>query len=447
MQSGHIGNIKHLPERAMILLALLAGTVTMVTIPGNALSQQEERASEVQEVYLQAISLNLRGEWAQALTLFQRVAGSDSPRAAEAAFYVGLCLENIPDRDIEAFQVFAELRSRFPENPITQKAISHQITLAGMLGASDSFYQEFLARQIETRDMTLRREAALSLARLGDKRAVDGILEILREGTTDQKIVALERISDFETGIAVDLVSQAVTITSGTPLAGQARTLEQSFIAQQADRAREAELLTTDRQSLMEQLRRRGETWTDEELLTQGLYLVMRIDTFISYLQASSRGKQRIYDEFFATRDTEPATAQNEEEIEFRRRIQYAVEYYSEPYKAFRSIYTRSDWLTKDNVYAPWDARGELYVKFGQPDDIFMVQFNVEEWNYSRYKVDFTVHKYKVNFFRNAIYPGRASQWDYAPGFVQTHFIDAPRFEFWPKRDEEMKEMNEEGMR
>jgi len=437
MQYEHIGKIGHLPKRMLILLALLVGAVTTTATPGSALSQQEERTSQEQEVYQRAIGLNLQGEWAQALTLFQQVAGSDSPRAAEAAFYVGLCLENIPDRDVEAFQAFAELRGRFPEDPIVQKAISHQITLAGMLGKSDSFYQEFLARQIGNPDLALKREAALSLARLGDERAVDGILEILREGTADQKIVALERISDFETGIAGELVKEAVTIMTGTPLSGRARTLEQSFIAQEAERARDAELLTTDRQSLMDQIRRQGEAWTDEELLTQGLYLVMPLDTFVGYLQASSRQKQRIYDEFFVTRDTEPATPQNELEIEFRRRIEYAAEYYSEPYRAARSRFGASDWLTKDNVYAPWDARGELYVKYGQPDDVFMVQFNVEEWNYSRYQVDFTVHKYKVNFYRNAIYPGRASQWDYAPGFVQTHFIDAPRFEYWPGRRDE----------
>ncbi|MFC1595299.1 hypothetical protein ACFL3X_00085 [Gemmatimonadota bacterium] len=436
IQSEHIGKIEPRARRALILLVLLAGTVILTATPDRALSQQEERASAVQDVYLQAIGLNLQGEWAQALPLFQQVAGSDSPRAAEAAFYVGLCLENIPDRDVEAFQSFAELRSRFPDDPITSKAISHQITLAGMLGTSDSFYQEFLARQIENPDLTLNREAVLSLARLGDERSIDGILKILREGTTDQKIIALERISDFETGIAVDLARQALAITTGTPLAGRARTLEQSFIAQQTQREREAALLTTDRQSLMNQIGRKGATWTDEELLTQGLYLVMSLDTFVSYLQASSRAKQRIYDEFFATRDTEPDTPQNEMEIEFRRRIEYAVEFYSEPYKAARSRFGASDWLTADNVYAPWDARGELYVKYGQPDDIFLVQFNVEEWAYSRYQVDFTVHKYKVNFYRNAIYPGRASQWDYAPGFVQTHFIDAPRFEYWPKRDE-----------
>jgi len=435
MQSEHIGKYRHLPKRMLILLALLVGAVTTTATPVNALSQQE-RTSEVQNIYQRAISLNLQGEWVQALALFQQVSGSDSPRAAEAAFYVGLCLENIPDRDVEAFQAFAELRGRFPEDPTVQKAISHQITLAGMLGKSDTFYQEFLARQVENPDLDLRREAVLSLARLGDDRAVNGILEILREGTTDQKIVALERISDFETGIAGDLVREAVTITTGTPLSGRARTLEQSFIAQQAERARDAELLTTDRQSLMDQIKRSGEAWTNEDLLTQGLYLVMPLDTFVSYLQASSRQKQRIYDEYFATRDTEPDTPQNEVEIEFRRRIEYAAEYYSEPYRAARSRFGASDWLTADNVFAPWDARGELYVKYGQPDDIFMVQFNVEEWNYSRYQVDFTVHKYKVNFYRNAIYPGRASQWDYAPGFVQTHFIDAPRFEYWPKRDE-----------
>jgi hypothetical protein len=436
MQSAQIGNQKLQPWRALIIPALLAGMLGLAAAPGNVRSQQQEAATGAESDYLRAISLNLQGDWVRALPLFRQIAAGDSPRAAEAAFYAGLCLENIPDRDLEAFQVFAELRSRFPDHPIVTKAISHQITLAGMLGTSEPFYRDFLVRQLGNTDSTLKREAALSLARLGDERAVEGILEILRNGSADQKLVALERISAFELSIAGELIEQAVIITTGTALAGQARTLQQTFIAQQAEREREAVLLTTDRQSLMEEIGRRGETWTDEELLTQGLFLVMPLETFIEYLQTSAREKQRIYDEFFATRDTEPLTPQNETEIEFRRRIQFAREHYSEPWKA-AVAFGASDWLTKDNVYAPWDARGELYIKYGQPDDIYTVQHNVEEWNYSRYQVDFNVHKYKVNFWRNAIYPGRASQWDYAPGYVQTHFIDAPRFEYWPNRREE----------
>jgi len=433
MQSAQYGHTKKQPGRALFLPILLVGFLVTGMAQERVLSQQQEQAASAEAMWQQAIGLNLQGEWIRAMALFRQVAAGDSPRAAEAAFYTGLCLENIPDRDVEAFQAFAELRSRFPDNPITSKAVSHQITLAGMLGESDSFYREFLVRQLNSPTATVKREAALSFARLGDERAVEGILEVLRNGTADQKIVALERISEFETDVAGELINQAVTITTGTPLAGQARNLQRTFIAQQDERQREATLLTTDRQSLMEQIRRQGDSWTDEELLTQGLFLIMPLEAFVDYLQASSRDKQRLYDEYFATQDVEPVTPQNETEIEFRRRIQHAKEFYSEPWKA-AVAFGRSDWLTKDNVYAAWDARGELYIKYGQPDDIYTVQHNVEEWNYSRHRVDFTVHKYKVNFYRNAIYPGRASQWDYAAGYVQANFIDAPRFEYWPGR-------------
>jgi len=60
------------------------------------------------------------------------------------------------------------------------------------------------------------------------------------------------------------------------------------------------------------------------------------------------------------------------------------------------------------------------------------VGFNVEEWRYDRLKVDFTVHLYKSNWFLNAIFPGRASQQDYPPGYVQANFINTPRLEYWP---------------
>ncbi|MFC1530264.1 tol-pal system YbgF family protein, partial [Gemmatimonadota bacterium] len=141
MQYELFGNMKNLPGRKLILPSLLAGLLITGMAPELVLSQEEERAAEAEQVWQQAIGLNLQGEWVRALALFRQVAAGDSPRAAEAAFYSGLCLENIPDRDVEAFQAFAELRSRFQGDPITSKAISHQITLAGMLGESDSFYR------------------------------------------------------------------------------------------------------------------------------------------------------------------------------------------------------------------------------------------------------------------------------------------------------------------
>lgn len=426
-------------SRASVLLRGLVPLFMMVSItftaPASVLATPQGIEQDPEEVYQQALNLNLEGEWEKALTLFRQLADRDTPRAAEASFYSGLCLENLTGRDVEAFQEYARLRSRYPESPMAVKALSHQITLAGVLGEEDEFYREFLARQLESDEIAIHREAALSLSRLGDERATSGLLEILRNGTTDQKLIALERIQNFDIAVAEQLAADAVQITASTDIQTQAEIIGKGLESLREERERTELMLTTDRKFLMERIKRKGDTWTDEELLTQGLYHVMPSEMFARYLQANSAEKQNIYEEFFENMvDPSSVFSREEIEIEFRRRVAHAAKIFSEPYKAARSLFGASDWLTADNPFAPWDARGELYIRYGEPDNIFLLGFNTEEWLYTRLRVDFTVRKYMVNFYRNAIFPGRASQQDYFPGHVQANYIDLPRFEYWPKR-------------
>ncbi|GEM_PF-1699928 len=451
MFSGHNIQRGRRAERGLATFAfVLAIGLAVPTAARAAPYAGLKQEPDVEARYQQALALNLQGNWENALPLFRQIAAGSSEHAAEAAYYAGLCLENLSERDAEAFQAFVDLRTRFPESPFAAHALSHQVTLAGQLGDNDPFYRDFLMFQIENGEQPIRYEAALSLAGLGDERASRGLLEVLREGTNDQKMLALERIPSFAPEIASDLANEAVRITRGNALNVQATDLRRSLAAQQAERERLEEMIATDRRFLMNTIKRQGEEWTEEELITQGLFHIMPVETFARYVQASGAEKRRIYTEFFqSVEDPFPDTPEQEAESEFRLRIEYARDHFSEPWKAARSLYEAADWLTEDNSYAAWDARGELFVKYGAPDAISMVNFNVEEWLYTRFGIDFTVMKYKVNFFRNAIYPGRVSQMDFGPDIVQTNFINAPRFEYWPtppwRRDQEDQEDPRQG--
>ncbi len=435
MSTGTDRHRRHMVERGLAVLVLVAtiGFAAPPAVRAATLAGWQEQ--DVETLYERALTLNLQGEWEDALVLFRRIAAGSSARAAEAAFYTGLCLENLSGRDAEAFTAFAELRSRFPASPFASKALSHQVNLAGVMGEEDPYYRDFLVHQIESGNDAIRHEAALSLARLGDERAVPGLLDVLEHGSSDQKMLVLDRIPAFAQNVAEDLAARAVRLTRGTPLGARAVEIRTLLEAQRAERERLEHLIATDRRFLLEQLKRTGEAWTEEELITQGLFHIMPVATFARYIQAGPAEREEIYEDFFRSQeDPYPETPEQEMELEFRRRIQHARQYFSEPWKAARSRYQANDWLTADNVYAPWDCRGELYIKFGEPDNIYMLGFNQEEWLYARFRVDFTVMKYKVNFYRNAIYPGRVSQMDYGQGWVQATFIDSPRFEYWPKR-------------
>ena len=410
---------------------LFSGTLLLATglICVSPVLAQERDAEEV--TYQRARDLNLRGEWEKALELFRQLASGDSPRAAEASFYEGLCLENLLDRDEEAFQVFAALRQSHPDNQISAKALSHQIILAGMLGERDRSYREFLAGLIDNDDPSVRMEAALSLARFGDERAVECLLEILRGGSEDQQMMALERVPNFEPDIAERIAKDAARTSSDPDVQMQAANLEESLKTARTERRRMERMLTRDKKLLMETIKRKGETWMDEELLTHALFHVMPRRTFATYVQGNEAEQQRIYDEFFDDLDRRNrALSRDELETEFQRRIKHASTTFNEPWRATRSRFDVKEWLTPDNPYSPWDARGELYIRYGEPSDIFLLGNNIVEWYYAGLRVDFTVHEYKLNFFLNAIYPGRASQQDYPAGHVQANYINTPRIEF-----------------
>ena len=408
----------------MCTFLVISGSVTTATV------QAQERESE-EDTYLRARDFNLRGEWDKAAELYRQIASGDSPRAPEAAFYLGLCLENLPGRDEEAYQVFEALQQSHPDDPIVEKALSHQIILAGILGEKDRSYREFLAEMLDSDEPVVRCEAALSLARFGDERAVDCMKEVLREGNRDQQLIALERIPNFDLKIAESLARDARRRSPDPDIQARAASLEESLKATGNERRRMERLLTRDKKLLMETIKRQGDAWTEEELLTQALFHIMPRRTFANYVQGNAAEKLRIYENFIGDIDRQNRNMNRLEiEQELHRRIDIASSTYGEPWRATRSRFDAQEWLTPDNAYAPWDARGELFVRYGEPSDIFIIGNNIVEWYYANLRVDFTVHEYKLNFFLNALYPGRASQQDYPAGHVQANYISTPRIEF-----------------
>ena len=418
--------------RGVLFSAVL---LTLTALTGRAEGVQQQTPAE--QAYQDARDLTMQQDWDRALQTFRRLAQGDSPRADDAAFYVGFCLENMPGRTEEAFLAYRDVRSGHPDSEMADRALMRMLPLAGTLGEEDASYRDFLAGHLQNDEASVRREAALSLARFGDERALAGLREILREGSADMKLLALERTSNYPDEVANELVREVSRAAAPSPadlaVKKQAEQLARTMEVSREDRARMEEILARDKKLLMETIKREGDRWTEDELLTHGLLVVMPREMFVRYVQAGEAEKLQIYNEFFQRLgDPIPETDRNELEQEFQRRIDYARENFSEPWRGARSRYDVKEWVTPENDYAPWDARGELYIRYGDPSDIFQVGFNVEEWRYDRLKVDFTVHRYKSNWYLNAIFPGRASQQDYPPGYVQANFITTPRLEYWP---------------
>ncbi|MBI4552038.1 MAG: tetratricopeptide repeat protein [Candidatus Latescibacteria bacterium] len=68
------------------------------------------------------------------------------------------------------------------------------------------------------------------------------------------------------------------------------------------------------------------------------------------YARASEAERAEVWRKFWASRDPDPATVVNERLVEHYRRVMYARENFS------RGKY-------------PWDRRGDIYIRYGEPDD------------------------------------------------------------------------------
>ncbi|MCB0277021.1 MAG: tetratricopeptide repeat protein, partial [Calditrichaeota bacterium] len=132
---------------------------------------------------------SMKMEWEDALREYRAVTdeypGSDQEEAA--LFWQGFCLEKIPDRQKEAFQVFGTLAAKFPESEWGDDAMMSQVNLAGQfLQNGDEQYRAFLHQKLDNAQPELRVRAALVLARAGDKAALP-VLETLRQDSGDER--------------------------------------------------------------------------------------------------------------------------------------------------------------------------------------------------------------------------------------------------------------------
>lgn len=89
----------------------------------------------------------------------------------------------------------------------------------------------------------------------------------------------------------------------------------------------------------------------EERTVYYDLSLVAIGEELTRFRDAAEEKRKALSESFWAGRDPAPATVANERWIEHGRRVAYAREYYGK-------------------AEFPWDARGEVYVRYGKPDHI-----------------------------------------------------------------------------
>ena len=87
----------------------------------------------------------------------------------------------------------------------------------------------------------------------------------------------------------------------------------------------------------------------------------------------------------------------------------------------------------------PWDARGELFIKYGEPTFRSVVGFQQERWTYNQLDTDFIVQKFVTNIYGNAIKGNRISNRYFnardESAFVAANYINREHFYYSPDFD------------
>jgi len=147
----------------------------------------------------------------------------------------------------------------------------------------------------------------------------------------------------------------------------------------------------------LRRLRRKGKEWTEEELMDYSLWHIMEVKKFNEYLSLPTREeKNKFLKEYWDEHDPVPATKENEAELEHKRRLKYTFKHYSQPDDSRQFLFLRKEKVRSGLLWSPWDSRGELYIRYGEPDFI-EISYKRERWDYG--KVDFIVRTGATNLF------------------------------------------------
>lgn len=362
---------------------------------------------EIRDAYQEAKMKCIDRNWTEAIALFEELLEKHPGNKYEddAIFWTGYCLEKLPGQSQESFNTYSRLVNNYPNSPWVDDAQVHQITLAEqfVLGGQES-YKEFLHQEMRKEQKDVQYRAAIALGRIGDKKA----LPVLEKMKNDE---------DYG-NLAIDLI--AVLTIEKIPIDQEAKRIndqkkldliyDKDQVQPEEDELSEILVFDTERYAQYRSMLHKDDNWSREELTNFALWHILDTDEFKEYASlASEYDKKEWRRKFWKRRDPTPTTEENQVEEEFQRRIDYARAYFGSFWNYLSFKYLPDQHLRLGWPHAPWDARGELYIKYGEPDFRSVEGWHIEIWTYNRYSVDFLVKQYMTNIFGNAITGGELS--------------------------------------
>ena len=386
----------------------------------NALFAQNKRSSAMQ-LYNNARKKSMGQNWHGSLREYEHLV-RQYPRSRytdDAQFWIGYCLEQIPERQKEAFDAYQKLIDDFPRSAWADDALVHQISIAEQLILSgESSYRNFLQRQLANKVDEVRFQAALALGRLKDDRAVPVLQKMLTSDTYGE--TALELIKTL-TPEEFSAENQPTSAVADEQMASPAVT-NNSLDAKNITGADKVLSFEATRYEQYRSMLKSSDRWNHRELLEFGLWYILPTDQFSNYFHLTNTVKRENWlQKFWKQLDPTPTTVRNEAREEFERRVSYAKENFHKFWNNNETRYLKDQYLRQGSPHAPWDARGELYIKYGEPDFRSVVGWQTEHWVYNQLDLDLMVKQFMTNIYGNAIRGTTVS------GRYQRNYFDAER--------------------
>ncbi|MBN1782264.1 GWxTD domain-containing protein [bacterium] len=426
----------------------------MVLCIGLLILVQNGLAGDKSKLFQNAKKLTVSQDWDEAIALYEQFIHESAGHKDEddAFFWLAYCMEKRKPDDIQAFLTFDELIKKFPKSAWADDAVVHQVGMAAyFVREGKEEFRSFLREQLDHEYRPVKLQAALELGKLGDRTALP-VLKELAEDPAYYKL-ASPLIKDIEHGSGRAVASgttetefqkNQVAITAPSPAEGAAADGQKKEL-KSWDWSGILPTFYTKRHRQYTAMLKPDEQWSLDELIMFGMWTILDTDEFETLHHLSGYDRSEWLRKYWKLLDPTPTTEKNEAFEEFKQRINYAYANFSKKWDYHqlqfkRDMYQRSGWPN-----APWDARGDLYIKYGPPQFQTIEGWHTEKWTYYKYHVDFIVKQYETNIYHDAIQPGSLSLHTYKDhiGYVYANFIDNPEFRYYHEFDAEPLKLKE----
>lgn len=157
-------------------------------------------AQEDFTLFNEAMELRIQREWEKALEKYDllKLNYPDSKYVDDVEFWSAYILEE-QGKESEAFTAYEEMKNKHPQSPWVDDATRHQIGLAEkFVKQGQEGYKEFLTKNLDSPYKNVKYQAALSLGKLGDQRAIPVLKEMSNNGDKDMRSVGNSLLQKFD---------------------------------------------------------------------------------------------------------------------------------------------------------------------------------------------------------------------------------------------------------